>query len=188
MQIPRSILFVDGENLVKRYQKMVDEGRQPLAEVVHEKDCFVWHRCLTEFAQFDFLRVCYYTSVAGDDDRVVQVKQRIAKTIFHCNPGGDHYQAQLVPFVFKKPAQTQKTRSVDINIVVDVMNYACSGAVDLIFLASGDGDYLPLITEVMKKGKQVNLAAFSSGLNPVLPYSVDEFFNLDEMFFAPKSS
>lgn len=47
---------------------------------------------------------------------------------------------------------------------------------------SADGDYLPLIQEIMRQGKQVNLGAFSSGLNPQLPVAVDNFYDLDEIF------
>jgi uncharacterized LabA/DUF88 family protein len=52
-----------------------------------------------------------------------------------------------------------------------------------VYLASGDGDYLPLLQEVMRRGKQVEVLAFSSGLNEQLTYSVDRFLSLDEVFF-----
>jgi uncharacterized LabA/DUF88 family protein len=86
--------------------------------------------------------------------------------------------------VFKKPARRQKTRNVNIQIVIDMVRFAFTDEVERVYLASGDGDYLPLIAEVMRKGKQVEILAFSSGLNSAVPYSVDRFFSLDNVFFG----
>jgi uncharacterized LabA/DUF88 family protein len=90
---------------------------------------------------------------------------------------------QLVPVVFKKPKQSTKTRNVDIQIVIDVMRYSFAGAIEKVYLASGDGDYLPLIQEVMRRGTQVELLAFQSGLNPSLKKSVDRLHFLEDAFF-----
>jgi uncharacterized LabA/DUF88 family protein len=54
---------------------------------------------------------------------------------------------------------------------------------DILFLLAGDGDYIPLIEEVMRQGKQVHLGAFSDGLSPRLPHIADEFVDLDKYFF-----
>ena len=40
----------------------------------------------------------------------------------------------------------------------------------------------------MHSGKQLYVAAFSSGLNPAILYSVDEFIDLDRFFFEPIKS
>lgn len=186
MQTPRAILFIDGENLVFRYQEMLSAGRKPLPDVVHLPDVLVWHKRMTTYAAFLFTRVCYYTSVVGDDDAVAATNAQIAKIVFRCSPNVEmDFTGQLVPRVFKKPAKSKKTRNVDIQIIIDVMRSAHATAHDLIFVASGDGDYLPLFEEVMHTGKQLYVAAFSSGLNPAIPYSVDEFFELDLLFFQP---
>jgi len=72
---------------------------------------------------------------------------------------------------------------VDIQIIIDVMRHTFSQSYDVIYLFSGDGDYLPLIEEVMRQGKQVYISAFSSGLNEKLISRVDMFTPLDEDFF-----
>jgi uncharacterized LabA/DUF88 family protein len=64
-----------------------------------------------------------------------------------------------------------------------MMRSANNGAFDVLFLLSGDGDYLPLIEEITRSGKQVWVAAFSKGLNSNLRFAADEFFDLDEIFF-----
>ena len=53
-----------------------------------------------------------------------------------------------MPVVFKKPKQSQKTRNVDIQIVIDVMRCAHSDQFEQIYILSGDGDYLPLVREL----------------------------------------
>ena len=185
MSLPRSILFVDGENLVMRFQDSVATGMIPHKEVIHMPDVFVWH---TEFNNYHALqkviRVCYYTSLVGDDVALRNTREAIGR-IQHVSRIDDGTNVgQIVPVVFKKPSRSQKTRNVDIQIVIDVMRYAFTDEIDRVYLASGDGDYLPLITEVMRRGKQVEVLAFSSGLNDQLKYSADRFQNLDAMFFA----
>lgn len=184
METPRAMMFVDGENLVMRYQDLVTKGRKPNDGVVHQPDCFVWHPNLTQRTHFNFVRVTYYSSVVGDDPRILEVKSALAKIPFTCRPGANVIlTGQIVPAIFKKPAKSQKTRSVDIQIVIDIMRYAFSNSIELVYLASGDGDYLPLIAEVMRHGTQVYAGALSSGLHPEIPHSVDEFFDLDQLFF-----
>ena len=55
--------------------------------------------------------------------------------------------------------------------------------VDTVFLLSGDGDYLPLVKEIMRTGTQVWVGAFSDGLNPKIPSAVDRFIDLDQILF-----
>lgn len=183
---PRSMLFVDGENLTIRYQSMLQDGRIALPCVVHVEDTLVWSPRITR-SQYEYLdpviRVHYYTSVVGDEVRVGEIETQLASQPFSSGGRDEMHNGQLVPVVFKKARKSRKTRNVDINIIIDIMRYSFSDAIDRVYLASGDGDYLPLIQEVMRRGKQVELLAFSSGLNPSLRKSVDAFHSLDDKFF-----
>ena len=183
---PRSILFADGENLTFRYQDMVAAGSVPRDDTVHDPDTFVWNSNVTR-SRYDALenviRVHYYTSATGDTDKIDSIQQRISQQTFVSPTATNHHHGQVVPLVFKKIAQSKKTRNVDIQIVIDIMRYAFTDTIDRIYLASGDGDYAPLIHEVMRRGKQVELLAFSSGLNAVLRPLVDRVHILDDRFF-----
>lgn len=184
MSLPRSILFVDGENIVLRYQAMLASGRQPLEGVTHIPDVFVWHREFIRWHELrKVIRVCFYTSVVGDEVQVTEARRAISRTTYYSSADDGAMHGQIVPVVFKKSARRQKTRSVDIQVVIDVMRYAFTDEIDRVYLASGDGDYLPLLNEVMRRGKQVEVLAFSSGLNEQLTYAVDRFLSLDEVFF-----
>ena len=76
--IKKVVAFVDGENLVLRYQDMLKVGHTPKETVVHEPDSFVWSPDVTLWTDMDLVRVIYYTSVVGDSDRVAAVERRQA--------------------------------------------------------------------------------------------------------------
>lgn len=180
------IAFADGENLVFRYEEMLRGGRVPRPEaVVHEPGVFVWSSLVSKWTGMDLVRVTYYTSVVGTDERVLAVKQKIAGTRFECHAGAFVGSGQLVPRVHKKLAASRKTKVVDVDITMDVMRATLDPSVAGIFLLTGDGDYAPLLSEITRRtSKQVYLGAFSSGLSPDLATRVDDFVDLDKLFFA----
>jgi uncharacterized LabA/DUF88 family protein len=187
MPLPRAILFVDGENLTMRFQAMVAAGARPKNDTIHEPDVFVWRDSLVggdHHRLENIVRTYYYTSVVGDELQVAEIKRQLARIEFSSRADDGSTTGNIVPVVFKKPARSQKTRNVDIRVVLDIMRFAFTDEVDRVYLASGDGDYLPLIDEVMRRGKQLEVLAFSSGLHGALQYSVDRFHNLDLAFFS----
>jgi uncharacterized LabA/DUF88 family protein len=179
--------FVDGENLVMRYQAMMEAGAKPKAGGAHQRDCFVWHGNVTTWSMFDFIRINYYTSTTGDLPRVDALKDSICKVEFSFSYTHDaeapDATANLVPHVFHKPSRNTKARNVDLQISIDFLRAAHLPAADVLFLLSGDGDYIPLIQEAARYGKEIWLGAFSSGLHPKLRHHVDNFISLDEIFF-----
>ena len=187
---PRAILFVDGENLTMRYQEMVASGRNPRDGVAHKPDTYVWSGKLTHdpYAGLpNLVRVHYYTSVVGDSALIEATQCEMAAITF-ASPGPDRrHVGQLVPLVFKKDKKSKKARNVDLQIIVDVMRYAFTDSVDRVYLATGDGDFIPLISEVMRRGKQVELLAFSSGLSPLLRSRVDRLHIIDDIFFKDEA-
>jgi len=163
---------------------MLAAGKKPDSQVVHDPDVFVWHpHIIRECELRKVVRICYYTSVVGDELRVNEVRRALANIEYSSIADDGGMYGQIVPAVFKKLARSQKTRNVDIQIVIDVMRYAFTDEIDRVYLVSGDGDYLPLLTEVMRRGKQVEVLALSSGLNDPVTYSVDRFHLLDGVFF-----
>lgn len=176
----KTIVFVDGENLVVRYQEMAKQGLAPRPEVSHIEDCFVWSSGLLKYQpEIDTLRVNYYTHVVGGDEKVAEVSSAIASTLFQ-----SRIQTRLLPRIHKKPAKSNKTKVVDIDITMDVMRIALTQPIDLIHLISGDGDFVPLVREVARSTtKQVHVSAFSSGLAEPLKTCAEHFQLLDEFFF-----
>ncbi|MEK0338540.1 MAG: NYN domain-containing protein, partial [Nitrosopumilus sp.] len=76
-----------------------------------------------------------------------------------------------------------KSKGVDIQMTVDILSNVYKNNIDTVYLVSGDGDYKPVIDEVIRNGKHIYLAAFSDGLNPNLRHSVDKFIDLDKIYF-----
>ena len=182
--LKKVIAFVDGENLVCRYQDMLDAGRIAQPDVVYIRDSFVWSPHVTRWTVMDLIRVSYYTSVVGDDQRVADVSRQISQTRFECSSADYVGTAQIIPRVHKKPGNSRKTKVVDVDITMDVMRAALEMPVDGIYLLSGDADYLPLVREVARTtAKQVYIAAFSSGLAKDLPSAAEQFIDLDQWFF-----
>jgi uncharacterized LabA/DUF88 family protein len=182
--LKKVIAFVDGENLVCRFQDMKAGGRVPKPEVIYDTDTFVWVPELTRWSNMDLIRVLYYTSAIGDSAKVAAIEGKIASTRFICSSKDYTGSAKVIPRVHKKLANSRKSKVVDIDIAIDVMRAVVEMPIDAIYLLSGDGDYLSLVREVTRSSKQVFLGAFSSGLAAELPKNVEQFIDLDPMFFT----
>jgi len=182
--LKKVVAFVDGENLIFRYQAILDAGRIARPDVIYIRDSFVWSPRVTQWTLMDLVRVSYYTSVVGDEQKVAEVSRRISQTRFESSSAEYSGAAQIIPRVHKKPNNTQKTKVVDVAITMDVMRTALEMPVDGIYLLSGDADYLPLVREITRTtAKQVYVAAFSSGLAEDLRYAAEQFIDLDPLFF-----
>lgn len=175
----RAIIFVDGENLTFRFQSMLDKGRKPKSLIQYELDTFVWIPQIVNISTWILTRVSYYTSVVGDDERLKGLAERLA-SIRYDYSGGFGF---LNPHIFKKQKRGNKTKSVDINLVTDLLRHTYNHSIDEVFLLTGDGDFLPTIHESMRQGLRVTVGAFSSGLDHRLKTQTDEFVDLDTMCF-----
>lgn len=83
----KTLIFIDGENLVFRFQEMLGSGRVKTSDTVHIPDAFVWHPKISEWSEMDVIRVSYYTSVQGDDSKLADISRRISETWFGCRAG-----------------------------------------------------------------------------------------------------
>lgn len=182
--------FIDGENLTMRYQNMVLKGKIPLAGNVHVPDVFVWNSTATSIEAYsEILRMTYYTYAVGDDIHIKEWADRLKEMTFtyRLNVGEPSQRGFMYPKIFKKPQRTAKRKGVDISIAVDSLCHVYGNSADIVLLVTGDGDYKPLIDEIVRNGKRVYLGALSDGLNPDLPNIVDKFFDLDDKFFVKGS-
>jgi uncharacterized protein (TIGR00288 family) len=88
----------------------------------------------------------------------------------------------LSPTVLSK-TKNRSGKGVDIQMTVDILSHVYQNNADTIYLVSGDGDYAPVLLEARRMGKQVFVAALSSGLSPKLRLLADRFIDLDTLFF-----
>ena len=189
----RMMAFIDGENMVARYQAMLDSGRVPDSRVKHQRDVYVWTPGVIWPGLNVVIRATYYTYVVGKEESALGASEAIrAMTFQQYSVPGQHATARLIntltPRVFTK-LKNRSGKGVDIQMTVDILSNIYQGNVDSVFLVSGDGDYEPVLAECRRMGKQVYVAALSSGLSPKLRLSADHFIDLDGHFFqAPPAS
>lgn len=65
----------------------------------------------------------------------------------------------------------------DVGIAIDAIK--TSEIVDVIVLASGDGDYAPLVEYLKNRGRRVEIAAFGKSTSSRLREMADSFIDLD---------
>lgn len=182
----RWMLFVDGENLTIRAQEWakakdfrLTEGKYYLPNV------FVWMPGVkanvalinkTEDVPLEVqpypIRSYYYTSVVGDEQKLLAVRRALWELGFH-------------PEVFKKTRQVQKAKGVDIALAKDFLSNAYNHNYDVAVLMAGDGDYIPLVKEVKRLGKVVYVVFFRDkgfGLSEALELSSDRLFEFGPFF------
>ncbi len=66
----------------------------------------------------------------------------------------------------------------DVGIVIDAIRTA--PGVDVVVLASGDGDFIALVEYLKNMGKRVEVVAFGRSTSGKLKESADEFIDLDD--------
>jgi uncharacterized LabA/DUF88 family protein len=176
------MMYVDGENLAIRAKEFATQRELTLTTGPHyQPDVFVWfpgvfgNQALTNTpaaqlqVQDHAIRSYYYTSVKGDDSRVTAARESLWLLGFQ-------------PEVFKK-VSASRAKGVDIALSRDMLRDAFMDNYDVALLIAGDGDYVPLVTEVKRLGKVVYVGFFeTTGLSPELRLNSDRFFALDPFF------
>ena len=66
----------------------------------------------------------------------------------------------------------------DVGIVIDAIR--TSAGLDVIILASGDGDFIPLVEFLKNQGKRVEVLSFGRTTSSRLKEVADEFIDLDQ--------
>jgi hypothetical protein len=181
-ELRRWMVFVDGENLTARAEEIARDAGIGLQEGSwYVPATFVWLPDLdprrlwisSGWATQEWaIRAHYYASAQGDPPKIDSVRRALKNLGFH-------------PQVFVKRKGEAKAKGVDIALTKDMLGHAFLNNYDVAVLFAGDGDYLPLVTEVQRLGKLVYLVFFAlekSGLNPELQIACDQFVELDGHF------
>ena len=189
----RWMTFVDGENFTIRGPKVAGAaGVRLQGPDLWQKDRFLWansptspgtvlphtaHR-LSRSAWYyrfarpsgmeqDCFRATYYTGVPHS--AVDETTERLLKIGF-------------LPKVFVK-ARNRASKAVDIALATDMLTHTFRRNFDVAVLVAGDGDYLPLVQEVQRLGKRVQVAFFAeNGLSDDLRRAADDFFDMTDAF------
>lgn len=167
------MMFVDGENLAKRYAAIRGEDRQR-DHVQWRKDVYVWSPYANRSGFPQVVRRYYYTSAPGDLDAREAIEEELR---------GIGIEA---PRVFHRP-KTGRSKRVDITLATDMLSHAHRHNYDVAVLVAGDADYVPLVEAVKREGQQVALWFVKDGLSPALRGSADHFWDLGELLFIDQT-
>jgi uncharacterized LabA/DUF88 family protein len=181
----RWMLFVDGENFAIRAKAFAAARSIDLVEGEnYQRDVFVWlpgvacNRPLTNNnpqaavpeVRKTAVRAYYYTSCAGDHDKLRNVEQSL-------------WNLGFTPRVFKKPCKGTKSKGVDIAMTTDVLSHAYQDHYDVAVLLSGDADYVPVVNQLKRIGKIVLCLSFdNSSFSNELKLASDRSISIDPLF------
>jgi uncharacterized LabA/DUF88 family protein len=175
----RWMIFVDGENLTIRTEALAKECQATIRPgKSYERSVLIWPENVNGTMELKNMlrratfpvRSYFYTCLCGDTDRVETIQNKLWELGFH-------------PEVFRKQNHQTKGKGVDIALTKDMLSHAFHDNYDTAVLVAGDGDYLPLVEEVKRMGKNVSVAFLEgSGLSPKLKLASDSFIPLDDLF------
>jgi uncharacterized LabA/DUF88 family protein len=184
-----SIVFIDGKNLVCRFQEMAEEksiriSNEYLTEknIEYVKDKFVWSKAMNftfpalGMKKFDVIRAYYYTFC--NPQHYEELSKKISLTQIE-----NRRALTLNPVILNGLNKQRNFKGDDIKICIDSIEHALNSNIQTFYFVTGDGDFLPLIEKIQKMGKYVFVTAFSKGLNENLKIKADFFHLLDSYFF-----
>ena len=73
------------------------------------------------------------------------------------------------------------SKDIDTTMAVEISEAVCGLDVDVVVIASGDGDFVPAVDLAHRKGKVVVICAFPEGCNPALRSRGEVFVALGEV-------
>ncbi len=169
----RFMVFIDGENLSIRFNDYIkDKAKSNLPlHVKREKDIYIWsnHAIRKQHGGCLFMRSFYYTSLTGDTDKLTCVENTLIDL------------GITDPRVFKKE-KGGRTKQVDITLATEMLSNCYNNNYDVAVLVAGDKDYVPLVKELKRNGKNISLWFIDNGLNPELKREADTFFDMTNVF------
>jgi hypothetical protein len=168
----RVMMFIDGENLAKRYAAMRGDDRQR-EHIKYERDVYVWSNYANRDRFPQVIRRHYYTSAPGDGPARAAIEEALRKVGIQA------------PRVFHRP-KSGRSKRVDITLATEMLSHAHRKNYDTAVLVAGDADYVPLVDAVKREGQQVVLWFVQDGLSHDLRCAADHYWDLGELFFTDR--
>ncbi len=72
--------------------------------------------------------------------------------------------------------------NMDVEMAIDIIKMAHVVKPNIIILASGDGDFVPVICEIRKMGIRAEVAGFNSTMSRQLPLKASSIIDLDRYY------
>lgn len=182
--IKKVYVFIDGQNMAIRYKELINqEERNPVGNISYTKDRFVWKPSSLIFpsmthSHLEIVRAICYT--VSTDSGYSELFNKIKNTKIEGNS-----QFYLSPEIIRYSEKDKNPKGDDIKLCIGALHYATNNFLDIAYLVTNDGDFVPLIEELQRLGKYVYVASFESskGFNKKLKEKADFFWNLDTQYF-----
>ena len=127
-------------------------------------------------AQFEPTRVFYYDAIDEAGDPKEQQRQRdYFKRI------SADLDTHVIVGQVRKTARKRTQKGVDVQMAVDALRAAISGAVKGIALVTGDADFVPLVRAIREAGPHVIVMGFKESLAPELEREADRVWKWDTL-------
>ena len=156
-------IFVDGSNFYHGLKKECQNVKL---------DYWLFSRLLASGRKV--IRTNYYTSTidAKRDPTGAKHQQKFLDALRQV----PYITVKHRPLKYRNDAVLEK--GVDILIATDMLSGALRDCYDTAILVSGDGDFVPVLDEIKRAGKQVENATFSSSRSDALITASDLFIEL----------
>jgi uncharacterized LabA/DUF88 family protein len=165
------MVFVDGENFAIRFGSLINGRALDEPWVYYKPDIYVWSRNINDLCAFvNVIRKHYYTSTSGDENAIAGIQDTLKDIGIEA------------PRVFKRQ-KNGRSKRVDITLATEMLTHAHRKNYDVAILIAGDEDYLPLVEAVQGEGARVFLWFFKNGLSPKLKRTVDNYVDIEYLFF-----
>lgn len=180
----RWMLFIDGENFTARGSDLAPALGVMLADGQYYRPRrFLWLPGLSaknvSFAPLNAPRLeaapdraYYFTGVQGNDQDISDTAGKLRALGFTAK-------------VYQREKGKQCPKRVDIALATTMLSHAFDDAFDVAVLVSGDEDFVPMVEELKRRGKQVYgwfFRAPSAGLSDELYRSFDRMMTMDAPF------
>lgn len=175
--MPKSILFIDGENLLHKVEEVlkqegVNKSKNDLAFIDLNK-------LFKEALQgFDVSRKIFYVArlhlhpdTKKKSEQLIKLQRKLRNNLVN----------QGYEFVIAGNVRAQKVgnkvvfreKGVDVKIGVDLVTFACDKKLETAILCSSDSDLQPAIKELRDRGTEVVYLGFETNPNKGLSYTTN---------------
>ena len=106
----KTLVLVDGENLVFRFESLCNQGKKPRDGVKHKVGGDVGHGGISSMWASSILRVSYYTTFVGDDQAQADIYNELSNISYpYIRPETLNARATINPRIFKRSKRSSKT-------------------------------------------------------------------------------
>ena len=176
--MPKTILFINGENFIfKVEQALKEQGisrhKVDLASINLDK---LFRQSLKGFdisrKIFYNARLHFYKDTPKKSEELIKLQRKLRNTLVN----------QGYEFVIAGNVRAQKVdgkvvfreKGVDVKIAVDLVSLACDKKLDIAILCSSDSDLQPAIAELRKRKVEIVYLGFETNPNKGLSYTTNK--------------